>query len=99
MNITRLTPEEESKISKVVHEQYKEISDLKSQIKELIESGKGRITMGQTLKYEVQSSWWAGLISWPWLQQIASKYFAWKVRKKYKIYTLNLINKQLISKS
>ena len=38
MNTTRFTHEEESEISKVVHEQYKEITDLKSQNKELIES-------------------------------------------------------------
>lgn len=63
----------------------------------LFRSKKKTITMYEALTYEIESSWWAGSISWPWLQMIISSYFAWKVRKKYARYQFNLINKELIT--
>lgn len=34
------------------------------------------------LDYEVFSSLWPAWIPWPWLQKLASRYFAWKVNRK-----------------
>lgn len=36
------------------------------------------------VKYEIYSSWWAGLVSNRWLQELAAKYYAWKVERKIK---------------
>ena len=44
------------------------------------------ISMTEVLKYEIGSSWWASYVSWPFLQSIASAYFAWKIKRKYKRY-------------
>ena len=54
-------------------------------------SEQGRITMKQALRYEIESTWWVGLISYSWLQEIVSRYFAWKVKKKYKRYLFNSV--------
>lgn len=40
----------------------------------------------QVLDYEVRSSWWACSINNNWLQNMVGKYFAYKVRRKYKRY-------------
>jgi hypothetical protein len=34
------------------------------------------------LEYEIYSSWWASLIWFKWGQDLSSKYFAWKVKRK-----------------
>lgn len=34
------------------------------------------------LEYEISASWWAQYISNDWLQELASRYFTWKVRRK-----------------
>lgn len=44
------------------------------------------ITRAQALAYEVSSSWWAGMVSWKWAQDLAARYFAWKVKRKYNRY-------------
>lgn len=36
------------------------------------------------LWYEVAGTWWAKYLDWGWAQTIAGKYFAWKVKRKYK---------------
>lgn len=46
-----------------------------------------QLTQEAILHYEVKSSWWAGKISNPILQQLSAKYFAWKVNRKYKRYS------------
>jgi hypothetical protein len=38
------------------------------------------------LDYEIRSSWWAELIWFTWGQDLAAKYFAWKVQRKYNKY-------------
>jgi hypothetical protein len=53
-----------------------------------------QITVLETLDYEIRSSWWAGWISDPFLQSIVSKYFVWKVRRKYNRYELNRIREE-----
>jgi hypothetical protein len=40
------------------------------------------LTRTQALYYEVHSSWWAGWIGWSRAQDVAAKYFAWKVNRK-----------------
>lgn len=47
------------------------------------------ISINSILDYEIKSSWWASSISNPYLQDLASRYFAWKVRRKYGRYLLN----------
>lgn len=44
------------------------------------------LTFREVLEYEVKSSWWAGYISWPWLQALAGWYYGRKVRRKYDRY-------------
>ena len=39
-------------------------------------------TATQALMYEVHSSLWASWISWEWAQELAAKYYAWKVNRK-----------------
>lgn len=34
------------------------------------------------LDYEIRSSWWASLIGFAWMQNLAASYFARKVRRK-----------------
>ena len=36
----------------------------------------------ELLMYEIHASWWADKISNAWLQDLAAKYFAWKVNRK-----------------
>lgn len=38
------------------------------------------------LEYEVAASWWARDAGWRPLQNLASWYFAWKVKRKYSRY-------------
>lgn len=45
-----------------------------------------RITLLQALDYEVNASWWAGYITWPWLQEVAALWFKWRVRRKFRKY-------------
>lgn len=44
------------------------------------------ITARQALDYEVRASWWAGWIGFEWGQTLASRYFAWKVNRKFRRY-------------
>lgn len=34
------------------------------------------------IEYEVKSSWWTKYISFDWMQELAARYFAWKVERK-----------------
>ena len=34
------------------------------------------------LDYELRSSWWADLISIPWMQELSARYFVWKTTRK-----------------
>lgn len=49
------------------------------------------------LSYEVQASWWAGYIGWDWAQDLASAYYAWKVRRKYNRYVAGLLEKKRVA--
>jgi len=46
------------------------------------------------LSYELRSSLWAKYIWFNWGQNLASKYFAWKVRKKTDRFYLNLLHEK-----
>lgn len=48
------------------------------------------------LDYEVRSSWFASYISFNWLQQLVGRYFAWKVRTKYRRYKKSLADAELL---
>ena len=50
------------------------------------------LSMQQVLHYEVKSSWWACWISNETLQDLASSYFAWKVRRKFNRYRNNTLS-------
>jgi hypothetical protein len=45
----------------------------------------------EVLLYEIYSSWWAPLIGFPWLQELASSYFIWKARRKWTRYQARLL--------
>ena len=47
----------------------------------------------EILKYEINSSWWVGYVSWNWAQDLTAKYFSWKVKRKYRRYCDNLLRK------
>lgn len=40
-------------------------------------------TQEQLLDYEIRASVWAPWIRIRWMQDLAGRYFAWKVRRKY----------------
>jgi hypothetical protein len=44
------------------------------------------------LDYEIRSSWWADLIWFEWGQNLAVRYFVWKVKRKYKKYLISRTN-------
>ena len=54
-----------------------------------------KIEMKEALMYEVMSSLWAGFIWFEWGRELASSYYAWKVKRKYRRYSyaLELHNK------
>lgn len=43
-------------------------------------------TIVEILDYEIRASWWAHLIGNDRIQDVAARYFAWKVRRKYARY-------------
>jgi len=45
------------------------------------------LTLTQAILFEVQSSSWAPFVSWPWLQRLAGKFFAWRGRRKHARYS------------
>ena len=51
----------------------------------------------EILNYEVRSSWWAPWISWAPLQEISGRYFAWKVRRKYRRYLYRIKSEQEVN--
>jgi hypothetical protein len=44
------------------------------------------IPLRMILDYEIRSSWWVGLVSWEWGQELSVKYFVWKTKRKYVRY-------------
>lgn len=50
------------------------------------------------IDYEVRSSRWASKVSAPWLQKLAGKYFAWKVKRKYDRYITSMHWKNILNK-
>lgn len=44
------------------------------------------ITIIEANEYEIAASRWAHLVSWNWAQDLAGRYFAWKLRRKYARY-------------
>ncbi len=55
------------------------------------------MTPQEILDYEVAASWWVEWISLPFLQELASKYFAWKVNRKYARYLRMLERKRFVA--
>jgi len=49
-----------------------------------------RLSMREVLNYEIHSHWLARRIGFKWGQELMSKYFAWKVRRKYNRYLVSL---------
>jgi len=49
-----------------------------------------RIPQIDILNYEVHSHWLASYVWFSWGQDVLSRYFAWKVRRKYKRYKASL---------
>ncbi len=45
-----------------------------------------QISRMEILDYEIRASWWASWISIGWMKNLASKYFAWKITRKYRRY-------------
>jgi hypothetical protein len=41
------------------------------------------MTKIDALHYEINASWWARHVSWPWAQSLAGSYYAWKVNRKW----------------
>lgn len=41
------------------------------------------MTKEDALYYEVGASWWARHVSWKWAQAMTSRYYAWKVNRKW----------------
>ena len=72
----------------------KEIKDKMKQIKNI-----HPIPVKYILEYEIHSSWFAGCISFSWGQNLVSKYFSRKVRKKYKRYLASTENRNSILNS
>lgn len=54
------------------------------------------VSQEDILFYEVGASWWSGLVGNSFLQNLASSYFAWKVKRKYKRYLYMMHRKALI---
>lgn len=46
----------------------------------------GRISLFQAFDYEIRAAGWPARVSVPWMQNLAARYFAWKVRRKYTKY-------------
>lgn len=46
----------------------------------------GPVPLYQLLDYEIRASWWASWISARWMQNLAGKYYGWKVCRKYRRY-------------
>ena len=56
------------------------------------------------IKWEVYSSWWAPYVSNAWIQNIAGKYIAWKVGRKwhrfeYSLHMRDMLRRQPVSVS
>lgn len=52
--------------------------------------GGNLLTRTDLLKYEIYSAWWTGFALPKVLQELAAKYFAWKVTRKYARYLRGL---------
>ena len=47
---------------------------------------KNNLSIKDFLSYEVKSNWLAPWIGFRWGQELLGRYFAWKVKRKYKRY-------------
>lgn len=48
--------------------------------------GQATLSSLDVLLYEVRASWFANMISSPFLQDLTGRYFAWKCKRKYRRY-------------
>ena len=53
-----------------------------------------KFTIFECLDYEINSSWWAKDLDYEWMREFSGRYFAWKVKRKYKRYLFNYTVKQ-----
>ncbi len=53
--------------------------------------------LGVFIEYEVRSSWWVKHCSWPFFQELAARYCAAKVNRKYKAMITSLVQRDLLS--
>jgi hypothetical protein len=49
------------------------------------------VTRAAAVDYEVRGSWWAMNVGGEWLQRLAGRWFAFKVRRKWGRYSRSLI--------
>lgn len=49
-----------------------------------------KLTIVDAVNYETRASWWAEWISIEWMQEVAARWFVWKVRRKYRRYEVSL---------
>ena len=54
------------------------------------------IPVKDILLYEIHSHWFASKVSNPFLQNLLAKYFAWKVRRKYRKYQYSFLMKNVV---
>jgi len=47
-------------------------------------------SMRKILDYEIKSSWWSSWVGIAWMQSLAGWYFAWKTKRKYKMFEYSL---------
>ena len=52
---------------------------------------KDLISIREALEYEIKGSWWASWVGNKYLQVLVSKYFAWKVKRKYNRFLLSMM--------
>lgn len=48
-------------------------------------------------EYEIASSWWSGYMCFDWMRNLASRYFLWKTKRKYKRYINYLTIKKALN--
>ncbi len=52
----------------------------------------------ELLDYEIRASGWAQYIGIGWMQELVSRYFGWKVKRKYKRYLFSKDTAKLLKK-
>ena len=86
------------------HPKWEEIVDaVQDQIDDHMDSmariaGRDSIpSMRRILDYEIMSSWWASWVGIGVLQTLAGRWFAWKTKRKYKMFEFALERKKHVS--